>query len=292
MGKDVLALIESTMPSFSKGQKRIGNYIKENYQKAAFMTALKLGETVGVSESTVVRFATEIGFEGYPQLQKNLQEMTRNRLTSVQRMEVTNERIGSDDVLTRVLQTDIDKIKNTMEEIDKSAFDAAVASIIAARKIFIIGIRSAAVLSGFLNYYFTHIFDNVHTIDTASTSGIFEQMMRIGPEDVFLGITFSRYSKRTVKAAAYARDCGAKVIAITDSYSAPICAVADHVLIAKSDMASFVDSLVAPLSLINALIVAIGLKKKDEISATYQKLETIWEEYSVYETGEGQLDGE
>jgi len=282
---DLLKHIEGTYPRFSKGQRLIAAYINEHYDKAAFMTAARLGTTVGVSESTVVRFATEIGYEGYPQLQKALQEMIRNRLTSVQRMEVSDERIGSGDVLAKVLQTDIDTIKSTMDELDAAQFYKAVDDIVAANKIYIMGIRSAASLASFMNFYFTHIFDNVRNVDTSSTSTIFEQLMRIGKDDVFIGITFSRYSRRTFKAAAFAKSRGARVIAITDSLYAPISEVADHVLVAKSDMASFVDSLVAPLSLINALIVAIGLQKKDEIRDIYCQLEQIWDEYNVYEKG-------
>ncbi|HHY51692.1 MAG TPA: MurR/RpiR family transcriptional regulator [Clostridiales bacterium] len=286
MSRNLLSTIEAAFPTFSKGQKLIANYILEHYDKAAFMTAARLGKTVGVSESTVVRFATEIGYEGYPELQKALQELIRNRLTSVQRMGVTNERLGESNVLQKVLQADRESLRRTMEQIDNSAFDQAVKAIIAARKIYIIGVRSAAALASFLNYYFTHIFEDVRNLDTGSTSVIFEQMLRIRPEDVFIAITFSRYSSRTYKAAAYAKQNGAKVIAITDSLTAPICKVANHVLVARSDMASFVDSLVAPLSLINALIVAIGLQKKDEIAQVYTRLETIWDEYHVYEKGE------
>lgn len=286
MGNTLISQIDTAYPRFSKGQRLIAGYIKEHYDKAAFMTASKLGTTVGVSESTVVRFATEVGYEGYPQLQRALQEMIRNRLTSVQRMEVANQRIGSADVLAKVLQTDIEAIKQTLELTDKATFHSAVADIIGANKIYILGIRSAAALAGFMGFYFTHIFEDVRNIDTASTSIIFEQMMRIGPGDVFIGITFSRYSRRTYNAAAFAKSSGAKVIAITDSLSAPISEVADYILVAKSDMASFVDSLVAPLSVINALIVAIGLEKSEEISASYEKLESIWDEYNVYEKGE------
>lgn len=283
MGNKLMKQIEKAAPKFSKGQRLIAAYIGEHYDKAAFMTAAKLGITVGVSESTVVRFATEIGYSGYPQLQKALQEMIRNRLTSVQRMEVANQRLIGSDPLTKVLQTDMETIKRTLEEVDRDMFNDAVRSIIGAGKIYIMGIRSASALASFINYYFTHIFENVRFIDTSSTSVIFEQIMRIGPEDVFIGITFSRYSKRTFKAAEFARASGAKVVAITDSLSAPIAKVATSALVAKSDMASFVDSLVAPLSLINALIVSIGLEKSEEIANIYQKLESIWDEYSVYE---------
>lgn len=279
----LMTKIDEAEPRFSKGQRRIAAYIRDHYDKAAFMTASKLGKTVGVSESTVVRFATEIGYSGYPQLQNALQEMIRNRLTSVQRMEVANERIGGGDILTKVLQTDIETLKRTMEEIDRVSFMQAVDSIVDAKKIYLMGIRSAAGLADFASYYFTHIFEGLNRIDTSSTSAIFEQIIRIGPEDVFIAITFSRYSKRTYKAAMFAKASGAKVIAITDSKTAPVAEVADYVLVARSDMASFVDSLVAPLSVINALIVAIGVRKKEEIASIYEKLEQIWEEYNVYE---------
>lgn len=287
MGSLLLERIEQSAPNFSKGQRSIAAFINESYDKAAFMTAAKLGKTVGVSESTVVRFAVEIGYAGYPELQKSLQEMIRNRLTSVQRMEVASERLSGSDVLVKVLQTDGEMIRRTLDGIDKDVFSRVIADIISAHKIFIMGVRSAAALAGFMNFYFTHIFEDVRNIDTASTSAIFEQLFRIKAGDVFIGITFSRYSHRTLKAANFAKDRGAKVIAITDSKSSPIVDLADHVLIAKSDMASFVDSLVAPLSVINALIVAIGLQKSDEIHDAYERLEKIWDEYNVYEKDEG-----
>ena len=283
MSVDLLAMIEGKMSSFSKGQKLIARYIIEHYDKAAFMTASKLGQTVGVSESTVVRFASEVGFEGYPQLQRNIQEMIRNKLTAVQRMEVTNEQIGNSDVLEKVLNLDIEKIRRTLDETSKEDFAAAVEDITAAKNIYILGIRSSATLAGFLSFYFNHLFENVRLVNTSSTSEMFEQMLRIGKGDIFIGISFPRYSKRTVKALKYASDMGATVVSITDSKMSPIAQGADHLLLARSDMASFVDSLVAPLSLINALIVAVGLKKKDEISKTFSKLERIWDEYNVYE---------
>lgn len=286
MANRLLAIIDEAAPKFSKGQRRIAAYIKEHYDKAAFMTASKLGCTVGVSESTVVRFATEIGFEGYPQLQKALQEMIRNRLTSMQRMEVTNQRIGDADVLTKVMQTDVDMIRKTLEEADNDTFENAVNALISARRIYIMGVRSSASLASFVAFYFTHIFDDVRNVDTASTSMIFEQMLRLQKGDVFFAITFSRYSRRTLNAARFAKNNGAQVIAVTDSPAAPIAEIADHVLVAKSDMAGFVDSLVAPLSLINALIVAIGMQKRQEITQTYAKLEKIWDEYNVYDKGE------
>lgn len=286
MSKDLLSLIEDRMPEFSKGQKLIGKFIVNHYDKAAFMTASKLGTTVGVSESTVVRFASEVGYEGYPQLQKALQELIRNRLTSVQRLEVTNEQLGESDVLSKVLSSDIEKIRKTMEEISKEEFEAAVECIAGAKSVYIMGNRSASALAKFIHFYFNHIFDHVKLIETSGTSEMFEEIFRMGQGDVFIGISFPRYSKRTVKGIKYAKQCGAKVVAITDSTSSPLAENADHLLLARSDMASFVDSLVAPLSLINAMIVAVGMKRKEEISQTYAKLERIWDEFEVYEKAE------
>ncbi|WP_270739683.1 MurR/RpiR family transcriptional regulator [Massilioclostridium coli] len=282
MEKDLLELIELNMGSFSKGQKLIANYILNHYDKAAFMTAAKLGATVGVSESTVVRFATEIGFDGYPKLQKALHEMIRNRLTSVQRIQVTDEQIGQDDVLDKVLNLDIEKIRKTLEETSRKDFEQAVDSIVNAETIYIIGTRSAAPLASFMWFYFNQMFKHVRLVQTTSVSEMFEQIMRIEPQDVLIGISFPRYSNNTVKAFRYAKDCGGTVVAITDSPKSPLAKKADSLLLARSDMVSFIDSLVAPLSLVNALVVAVGLKKREEISTTYQKLEYIWDEYQVY----------
>lgn len=283
MSKDLLHLIEKELPNFSKGQKLIAKYILEQYDKAAFMTASKLGGTVGISESTVVRFAMELGYEGYPELQDALQELIRNRLTAVQRIEVTTNRLNNADMITAVLTSDIEKIKMTIDELDRKEFETVVDVILNAKKIYILGVRSSSALATFLGFYFNLIFDNVRLVHTTSASEMFEQILRVAEEDVVIGISFPRYSKRTVKALQYAKDSGAEVIAITDSKNAPVAASATHVLTAKSDMASFVDSLVAPLSLINALIVATAIKKKDEVSKIFTKLERIWDEYNVYE---------
>ncbi len=289
--KNLLAQIEDQMGEFSKGQKAIARYILTHYDKAAFMTAYKLGSTVGVSESTVVRFASEVGYEGYPQLQKALQELIRNRLTSIQRMEVTSEQLG-DDVLTKVLNMDIERIRKTLENISQEDFNRAVDALVNAKHIYIIGIRSAASLAGFLSFYFNHIFDNSRLVQTSSTSEIFEQLLRVGPGDVLVAISFPRYSRRTVNAAKFSKDRGAQVISITDCEDSPLAQYADILMMARSDMASFVDSLVAPMSLINALIVAIGLKKSDEVSKTYSSLEHIWEEYNVYEKADADEEKE
>lgn len=281
---NLLALrIQSKMPSFSKGQKLIAKYIEEHYDKVAFMTASKLGATVGVSESTVVRFAMEIGYAGYPQLQRAMQEMIRNKLTSVQRIEVTAERIGNSDILDSVFNQDIDIIRRTMEETSHENFYKSVDAIIAARKIYVIGTRSSSALATFLNYYLNLLFENVLLVQSTSEGEIFEQMVRIDHRDVVIGISFPRYSRKAVNAMDFAHKQGATVIAITDSTMSPLAQPADYLLLARSDIASIVDTLVAPLSLINALLVAIALKKSGEIKQVFNHLEDIWDEYGVYE---------
>ena len=287
---DLITKIQSELPGFSKGQKQIARFILEHYDKAAFMTASRLGVTVGVSESTVVRFATELGYDGYPHLQRALQEMIRNKLTSVQRMEVAGDRMGGRDVLQTVLHADTDMIRVMLDEIDRDAFQGAVDALMGAKRIYILGVRSSSALASFLGFYFNLLFENVTLVHTNSVSEIFEQVLRVGPGDVLFGISFPRYSKRTLSAMKYARDRGARVIALTDSQLSPLARVADHVLLARSDMASFVDSLVAPLSVINALIVAVGMSRRDEIEQTFNKLERIWEEYDVYEKTEDDIN--
>ncbi|MCD8382009.1 MAG: MurR/RpiR family transcriptional regulator [Clostridiales bacterium] len=287
MSSDILTNIQENMSSFSKGQKLIANYILNYYDKAAFMTASKLGKTVNVSESTVVRFAAELGYDGYPSMQKALQEMIRNKLTSVQRIEVTNDRIGDQDVLSTVMQSDMDKIRITMDEVDRACFARVVDAICNARNIYILGVRSASVLADFLAFYFQYIFERVINIDTVSISEVFEQTIHVDADDVFIGLSFPRYSKRTITAMEYARSRGAQVVAITDSKASPLVPLADYALIAKSDMASFVDSLVAPLSLVNALIVAVSRKKDRELQVTLGKLEEIWAKYEVYDKPSG-----
>ena len=283
MPKDVLQLIQSNMSTFSKGQKRIAAFVQESYDKAAFMTASKLGKTVNVSESTVVRFAAELGYDGYPAMQKALQEMIRSKLTSIQRIEVANDRYADHDVLSMVMQSDVDKIRMTLEEVSRSDFSGAVDAIVEAKRIYILGVRSSVAVSSFLGFYFNLIFDNVVQVHSNSASEMFEQLLRVGEGDVVIGVSFPRYSRRTVQAMHFAQDRKAKVIAITDSAASPLAATATHTLFAKSDMASFVDSLVAPLSLVNALIVAVSRKKKEDLAHTFETLEEIWDEYEVYE---------
>ncbi len=280
---NLIIKIESIIDKLSKSQKLIARYITGHYDKAAFMTAALLAKTVGTSESTVVRFATEIGYTGYPDFQKALQEVIRTKLTAVQRMEMASSRIGEQDILTTVLTTDMEKIKKTLEEINKKDFEQIVEDILKAKKIYILGVRSSASLADFLGFYLNLLFDNVSLVHTNSVSEVFEQILRTGPDDVFIGISFPRYSKRTVKALKYAHTQGSKVVAITDSKQSPLTAYADNIITARSDMASFADSLVAPLSVINALIVALGMKKKDEVQKTFVQLENIWDEYNIYE---------
>lgn len=283
MSRDILTTIQNRMDTFSKSQKLIGRYILDNYDKAAFMTAAKLGQAVKTSESTVVRFAAELGFDGYPAMQKVLQELIRGKLTTVQRIEVSYDRMGTQDVLDKVVQSDIEKLRMSLAEMNREDFAAVVDAIAKARRIYILGVRSSAALSDFLSFYFKLIFDNVWQIQTSLASEMFEQMLRVGPEDVVIGISFPRYSTRSVRAMEFARDQGATVVAITDSQLSPLYDTANYRLLAKSDMASFVDSLVAPLSIINALIVAVGRKKSADVTATFEKLEHIWDEYQVYE---------
>lgn len=283
MSRDILTTIQNGMDTFSKSQKRIGRFILDNYDKAAFMTAARLGQTVKISESTVVRFAAELGFDGYPAMQKALQELIRGKLTTVQRIEVSYDRLGDADVLDKVVQSDIEKLRMSLAEMNREDFAAVVDAIIKARRIYILGVRSSAALSEFLTFYFKLIFDNVWQIRTSLASEMFEQMLRVGPEDVVIGISFPRYSTRCVRAMEFARDQGATVVAVTDSQMSPLYDTASYRLLAKSDMASFVDSLVAPLSILNALIVAVGRKKPNEVTATFERLERIWDEYQVYE---------
>lgn len=266
----------------SKGQKLIATYITDNYDKAVFLTAAKLGEVVGVSESTVVRFATHLGYKGYPEFQSALEELVQGKLNSVQRMEVTYGRFSQSKILEAILKADSDRIQSTLGKIDENTFELAVETILQAKHIYIIGIRSCAPLASFLAFYLTLMFENVHLIQTSSSSEIFEQMVRIGKEDVIIGISFPRYSMRTLKAMEFANNRSAKVITLTDSVHSPMNLYSSCNLLADSDMASVVDSLVAPLSVINALIVALCMKKQSEVAKTLEMLEDVWDEYQVY----------
>ena len=283
MRHDFLSTLQAKAPAFSKGQRRIAAYITESYDKAAFMTANRLGKVVGVSESTVVRFAMELGFDGYPGMQKAMQEMVVNRLTARERIEVANDRIGDQDVVSTVLQSDADKLRRTGETVDRAEFNAAVNAILNAKRVYILGVRSAATLANFLGYYLNYMFRDVHIVTASGTSEMFERIVRVGPGDVVIAFSFPRYSTATAKGAQYCRSTGATVIGMTDSRMSPLGQNCDHILLVKSDMVSLVDSLVAPLSVTNALIVAIAAKREKELSKTFDNLEHIWEEYNVYE---------
>ncbi len=282
MKKDILHTIQNNMPCFSKGQKRIAAYILSDYDKAAFMTASKLGSLVGVSESTVVRFAVLLDYDGYPAMQKELQDMVRGKLTSIQRIRTSNDRLFSSDVVASVLQMDMEKIRMAIEEVDRGAFNRVVDKLIAARRIYILGVRSSSFLAGYLHFYLHLIFEDVTLVTSNSAGDILESILRIGPGDLLVGISFPRYSKSTVKGVQFAHDRGADVVAVTDSAMSPLYPLASAVLLARSDMISFVDSLVAPFSLLNALIVAAGHRKDVDISQTFDRLEGIWDEYGVF----------
>ena len=282
MSKSVLHTIQSRMNSFSKGQKRIAAYILENYDKAAFMTANKLGKTAQVSESTVVRFATELGYDGYPTMQKTLQEIIRGKLTSIQRIQASNDQMTDPDILGTVMQRDMNSIHTAIIQADRAEFNRVVDKLVHAEHIYLLGVRSSSFLAGYLNFYFHLIFKNVTLVQNFSAGEIFEQMLHIGPGDVLVGISFPRYSKMTENAVHFACDRGADVIAITDSQMSPLYQLASASLLVRSDMISMVDSMAAPLSLLNALIVAVGRQKKEEISNTYSELEKVWSRYNIF----------
>lgn len=279
----LLSIMNENYHTLSKGQKKIADFIREHYDKAAFMNASAIGKTVNVSESTVVRFAGELGYNGFPELQKAMQEMMKSRLTSVQRIQVASERMTADNVIEKVLGNDIELIRKTLNSINKNAFEEAAAAINNARKIYIIGVRSSASLASFIAFYFNLVYDNVVLVDTSGASERFESLFRINEQDVCIAVTFPRYSKQTINSLQFVSERHAKIIAITDSEQTIIADLADYLLIAKSDMVSFVDSLVAPLSLINALIVAATGNKKEEIYRNFDQLEQIWDKYQVYE---------
>ena len=286
MQEDILTILGSMAPTFSKGQRKIASYITESYDKAAFMTASRLGAAVGVSESTVVRFAVDLGYDGYPSMQKAMREMVLNRLTSVQRLEVASNRLGDQDVVSMVLHSDMEKLRQTSETVSREEFKAAVDAVLKAKRVYIMGVRSVAPLANFLGYYLNYMFNNVHVISGSSAGEMFERIVGVNSDDVVIAFSFPRYSASTTKGAKYCRSAGATLIGITDSKLSPLGSCSDHVLIVKSDMVSVVDSIVAPLSLVNALIVAIAAQREKELSQTFANLERIWDEYDVYEKRE------
>lgn len=280
-GSKLMERIKKAFSNMSKGQKRLAEYITTHYDRAAFLTAANLGKTVGLSESTVVRFAYALGYDGYPDLQKDIQEMVKQKLSTVERLELSADYLGNESILKKVLQTDIENIKLTMEEISEKVFDTVVDEILKANRIYIIGLRSATSLAYFLGYYLNLILRNVNIV-TLGLNDLFEQLLAAGKGDVVIGISFPRYTRNTVEAFKFAKELGATTIAITDSNLSPLGRIADHTLTAKSDMASFVDSFVAPLSVINSLIIAVGMKEKDKISKSLKVLEDVWENYRVF----------
>lgn len=288
--QDMMRRLNQSGKRLSKGHRKIAEYIVEHYDKAVFMTASKLGEKVGVSESTVVRFASAMGYEGYPQLQKALQELLRHRLTASQRFELTND-MDHVQVLNKVLKADIQNIRSTLDEIDISSFERAIDMILQARQIYVMGLRSSAPIAEFFVHYLKFIFSNVRVV-TSGVSDVFEQLSRIGEGDLLIGISFPRYASRSIEAMDFARKQGASLIAITDGPLSPLHSTADICLMAKSDMSSFVDSFAAPLSLINALIVALGQRRRTEVSEYFNKMEKIWAEYDVYLAKNAELTGE
>ncbi len=286
---NLISKINEHYGKMSKGQKVLANYIIDNYDKAVFYTAAKLGEIVGISESTVVRFASFIGYSGFPEFQKALEEMVRGKLNTTTRIEITNGGIEQNGVLKTVLSSDALKIKNTMENIDEAAFNNAVESILKAKKIYVIGIRTCQPLASFLAFYLNLIFDNVVLLQTSSSSELFEQMIRISEEDCLIGISFPRYSMRTLKALEFANNRQADTITITDSIHSPMNLYSSCNLIAESDMNSIVDSLVAPLSVINALLVELSSRRQQDVAHTLEMLEDVWDEYQFYENDELEL---
>ena len=282
MTHNVLHLIRTGMDDFSKGQKRIANYILSNYDKAAFMTACRLGQIAQVSESTVVRFASQLGYDGYPAMQKALQELIRGKLTSIQRIESSGHQINGSDIAGSVMQRDMETIRNTIERMDRTEFDLAVEKLMGAKHIYLLGVRSSSFLAGYLNFYFHLIFENVTLVQSSAAGEIFDQMLRIGPGDVLVGISFPRYSKMAVNAVRFARDRGADVIAVTDSKMSPLYKMASASLLVSSDMISFVDSMAAPVSLLNALIMAVGQQKSAETSENFSELERVWSRYGIF----------
>ena len=286
MSSSLFSKIESAYSGLSKSHKKIADYILENYEKAAFFTAAKLGKLTGISESTVVRFATQLGFDGYPEFQEALQETLKGKLNNMQRIEVAGIQNMNDDILSKVLLNDIASIKDTLNNVSREDFYNASRAVNSADKIYILGVRSSAALANFIYFYFKMVYDNVVLINASASSEMLEEIFKIGPKDVCIAISFPRYSKQVVKTLQYVKDRGGKIIAVTDSISSPIAPISDFVLTAKSNMASFIDSLVAPLSLINALIVSASTEKQDEVLDTFRELENIWEKYGVYEKQE------
>lgn len=284
--KDILSQLSDSSGRFSRGQRSIARYIAENYDKAAFMTAGKLARTVGVSESTVVRFATELGYEGYPEMRKALQEVVRNRLTSVQRIAAAREMMDSPALLKSVMSADMDKLRVSYEALSQTSFDEAVDAITDAKNVYVLGMRSSSALASFMGFYLNYLMDNVRVVNDTKGSEVYEQMLRIGPGDVLFCISFPRYTSNSLRAAQFAKEHGARIVALTDNDASPFASLADTLLFAKSDMVSFLDSLVAPMSVLNAIIIAVASRRQETLGETFSKLEALWDEYGVFTTSE------
>ena len=281
MTNNVLTAIRSRMDTLSKGQRRVGEYILENYDKAAFLTASRLGQVARVSESTVVRFAAEVGYDSYPSMQKALQEMIRGRLTSVQRIRASREQTRGTDVVSEVMHRDMDSIHAAIEQVDRGEFERVVDLLLKGERIYILGVRSSSFLAGYLNFYLHLILKNVTLVQNAAGE-IYEQMVHIGPGDVLIGISFPRYSIMAINAVNFADDRGADVIAITDSTVSPLYTPATAALLVRSDMISFVDSMAAPLSLLNALITELGHRRKEDVDGVFAEMEQVWKKHSIF----------
>lgn len=288
--KDILKEISNRTPLFSKGQRKIAKFILDHYDEAAYMNASMLGSVTGVSESTVVRFATALGFQGYPDFLRELNETVKSKLTSVQRVGVGSTMVGEGDVVKKVMRLDADCVNKSISLVDREDFSNAVASISKANHIYIIGARSSSALAVFLNYYLSMMFKNVKLLMGASSGEIIEQIHAIDEEDVIIGISFPRYSSITVKVLEYAKRKNSKAIAITDSELSPISRISDYKLYSKCEIMSFVDSLVSPLSVINALLLAIGIRHPKKLNKTFSELEELWEEHEVYNRGKEAVD--
>ena len=282
MEKDIIAILSEKSVHFSKRQRAVADYICEHPDMAAFMTAELLAQAVGVSESTVVRFAAQLGYDGYPEMQKALQELIRGKLTSIQRIQVSRDQMSGADILGSVMQRDMNSIHNVIDRLDRDAFSCAVDKLLGAKHIYILGVRSSSFLAGYLNFYMHLIFKNVTLVQSSAAGEIYEQLAHIGKGDVLVGICFPRYSKMAIHAVEYASRKGGDVVAITDSALSPLYQMASVSLLAPCDMISFVDSMAAPLSLLSALILAVGQQRRDDLSATLADMEQVWSRYSIF----------
>lgn len=279
MEKDIISYIHEKMPEFSKGQRAIARYILSDYDKAVFFTAGKLGKEAGVSESTVVRFAMALGYDGYPEFQQSMAEYVKAKLNTINKIDIKNQDFSQGELTDYVMNGDVIKIQDTLKNLDRKAFDFAVEAVLSAEHVYIVGLRSCSALARFLGFYLNMIVPDVRVVDSNNSSEIFEQMIRVNSSDVVIGISFPRYSMRTLKALEFASSRSAKIITMTDSSYSPLVMYSSCNLYARSDMASVADSLTAPMSLINALIMALCVKRKDSVISNIETLENVWKDY-------------